>query len=123
VQEQAARYASESALKADIAASFQAAVVDTLAQKCKRAMEQTGICSLVIAGGVGANQALRAKLSAVMQTLGGVVYYPRPEFCTDNGVMVAYLGFLRLQQGGSEALAVRVHPRWLMEESALVGMR
>lgn len=122
VQEQAARYDSESELKADIAASFQAAAVDTLVQKCKRAMDQTGIRSLVIAGGVGANQALRAKLNEAISKLGGVVYYPRPEFCTDNGVMVAYLGFLRLQQGSSEALAVRVYPRWLMEESALVEM-
>ncbi len=115
IQQGAARYTSHDLFKADIAASFQSAVVDTLVQKCKRAVEATGIKALVIAGGVGANQHLRTHLGEKISTLGGQVYYPRPEFCTDNGVMIAHLGFLRLSSCEQEGLAVKVFPRWPIE--------
>ena len=100
--------------KADIAAGFQAAVVDTLAIKCKRAMQQTGINRLIIAGGVGANRNLRDKLRATAEALKGAVYYPRPELCTDNGAMIAYAGTQRLLAGEQSDLAVSVVPRWPM---------
>jgi len=100
--------------KADIAAGFQAAVVDTLAIKCKRAMQQTGINRLIIAGGVGANKNLREKLRTTAESLKGAVYYPRPELCTDNGAMIAYAGTQRLLAGEHSDLAVSVVPRWPM---------
>ena len=98
--------------KADIAAGFQAAVVDTLSLKCKRAMQQTGIKRLIIAGGVGANVRLREQLRVTAEAMGGEVYYPRPEFCTDNGAMIAYAGAQRLAAGQCSDLAVAVVPRW-----------
>ena len=85
--------------KADIAHAFQTAVIDTLIIKCKRALKQTGIKRLVIAGGVSANVQLRAQLERVMQGMKGRVYYPRTEFCTDNGAMIAYAGMQRLKAG------------------------
>ncbi len=100
--------------KADISACFQAAVVDTLAIKCKRAMQQTGINRLIIAGGVGANKRLREKLRTTAEALGGAVFYPRPELCTDNGAMIAYAGTQRLLAGEHSDLAVSVVPRWPM---------
>lgn len=106
--------------KADIAAGFQAAVVDTLAIKCKRAMKETGINRLIIAGGVGANKRLREKLRQTAESLKGAVYYPRPELCTDNGAMIAYAGTQRLLAGERAELAVSVVPRWPMTELAPV---
>ncbi|WP_032093367.1 tRNA (adenosine(37)-N6)-threonylcarbamoyltransferase complex transferase subunit TsaD [Necropsobacter rosorum] len=102
--------------KADIAYAFQQAVVETLAIKCRRALQQTGLKRLVIAGGVSANQQLRRALGELMQQLGGEVFYPQPQFCTDNGAMIAYAGFLRLQQGESSPLEIEVKPRWPMTE-------
>lgn len=102
--------------KADIAYAFQEAVVDTLAIKCKRALKQTGLKRLVIAGGVSANKQLRQTLAELMQQLGGEVFYPQPQFCTDNGAMIAYTGFLRLKQGQHSDLAIDVKPRWAMAE-------
>ena len=102
--------------KADIAYAFQEAVVDTLAIKCKRALKQTGLKRLVIAGGVSANKQLRQTLAELMQRLGGEVFYPQPQFCTDNGAMIAYAGFLRLKQGQQQDLAIEVRPRWAMTE-------
>ena len=102
--------------KADIAAGFQAAVVDTLAIKCKRAMTETGVARLIIAGGVGANKRLRARLKEMTQAMGGDVYYPRPELCTDNGAMIAYAGAQRLMAGQTSELAVEVTPRWPLTE-------
>ena len=106
--------------KADIAYAFQEAVVDTLAIKCKRALKQTGLKRLVIAGGVSANKQLRQTLAELMQQLGGKVYYPQPQFCTDNGAMIAYAGFLRLKQGQQQDLAIEVRPRWAMTELTAV---
>lgn len=106
--------------KADIAYAFQKAVVDTLAIKCKRALKQTGLKRLVIAGGVSANKQLRQTLAELMQQLGGEVFYPQPQFCTDNGAMIAYAGFLRLKQGQQQDLAIEVRPRWAMTELTAV---
>lgn len=100
--------------KADIAACFQAAVVDTLVIKCKRALQQTGVKRLIIAGGVGANKRLREQLRTTTEAMGGAVFYPRPELCTDNGAMIAYAGTRRLLAGQQEDLAVAVVPRWPM---------
>ncbi|GGY36357.1 tRNA N6-adenosine threonylcarbamoyltransferase [Bacterioplanes sanyensis] len=107
--------------KIDIAAGFQAAVVDTLAIKCKRAMQQTGVNRLIIAGGVGANRQLRAKLQTTAQQMGGRVYYPRPELCTDNGAMIAYAGTQRLLAGQYSDLAVQVVPRWPLTDLPAVN--
>ncbi len=103
--------------KANIARAFQDAVVDTLFIKCRRALEQTGCQNLVIAGGVGANKALRAKLA----TLNASVSFPRMEFCTDNGAMIAYAGAMRLKAGQLEAAVIMPRPRWSLEELAEVG--
>ncbi len=98
--------------RADIALAFQDAVVDTLVIKCKRALKQAGRKKLVIAGGVSANKDLREKLEAIMTGMGGQVYYPRNEFCTDNGAMIAYAGCQRLAAGHESDRQIRVQPRW-----------
>ena len=102
--------------RCDIAQAFQQAVVDTIIIKCKRALQQTGYKRLVMAGGVSANKQLRADLAEMMKSLSGEVYYPRPQFCTDNGAMIAYTGFLRLKHGEQTDLSVSVKPRWAMTE-------
>ena len=102
--------------RCDIALAFQQAVVETLAIKCKRALKQTGLRHLVIAGGVSANQSLRATLESMTAELGGSVFYARPRFCTDNGAMIAYAGCQRLLAGQHEALGIQVHARWPMEQ-------
>ena len=102
--------------RCDIAHAFQQAVVDTILIKCKRALQETGYKRLVMAGGVSANKQLRADLAEMMKSLGGEVYYPRPQFCTDNGAMIAYTGFLRLKHGEQTDLSVSVKPRWAMTE-------
>ena len=101
--------------KADIAHAFQTAVVDTLAIKCKRALKETGIKRLVIAGGVSANTELRQKLERMMQGMQGRVYYPRTEFCTDNGAMIAYAGMQRLKAGQHATLDMKTKPRWPLD--------
>ncbi|WP_363799322.1 tRNA (adenosine(37)-N6)-threonylcarbamoyltransferase complex transferase subunit TsaD [Lysobacter firmicutimachus] len=100
--------------RADIARGFEDAVVDTLAIKCQRALDAAGCDTLVVAGGVGANRRLRAKLAAMAEKRGGRVCFPRPAFCTDNGAMIAYAGALRLEAGQHEDAAVKVTPRWDM---------
>jgi N6-L-threonylcarbamoyladenine synthase len=102
--------------RADIARAFEDAVVDTMVIKCRRALEQTGLSTLVIAGGVGANVRLRERLAELMSTRGGRVCYPRPEFCTDNGAMIAYAGYRRLQAGQHEGLSIKAIPRWSLED-------
>lgn len=102
--------------RADIARAFEDAVVDTLAIKCRRALDQSGFKRLVIAGGVSANSTLRAKLAEMMQKRGGEVFYARPEFCTDNGAMIAYAGMVRLKGGTHAELSVTVRPRWPLAE-------
>lgn len=101
---------------ADIARAFEDAVVDTLAIKCKRALDQTGFKRLVMAGGVSANRTLRTRLGEMMKKRGGEVFYARPEFCTDNGAMIAYAGMVRLQTGATQDLSVSVRPRWPLAE-------
>jgi N6-L-threonylcarbamoyladenine synthase len=105
---------------ADIARAFEDAVVDTLAIKCKRALEQTGFKRLVMAGGVSANRTLRSKLAEVMEKRGGEVFYARPEFCTDNGAMIAYAGMVRLKTSANTDLSISVRPRWPLDELAPV---
>lgn len=100
--------------RADIARAFVDAVVDTFIIKCRRAVEKTGLNQLVVAGGVSANKQLRAGLVELMSDINGRVYFPRPEFCTDNGAMIAYCGFLRLQQGQTEDLNFQARARWSM---------
>ncbi|MGI9322506.1 MAG: tRNA (adenosine(37)-N6)-threonylcarbamoyltransferase complex transferase subunit TsaD, partial [Pseudomonadales bacterium] len=102
--------------RADIAAAFQEAVVDTLRIKCARAMERTGLNTLVIAGGVSANAALRQRLGQLADDLGAKVFYPPLALCTDNGAMIAYAGYVRFKMGHREELAINVRPRWPMTE-------
>lgn len=102
--------------RADIARAFEDAVVDTLAIKCRRALDQSGFKRLVIAGGVSANRTLRSKLAEMMQKRGGEVFYARPEFCTDNGAMIAYAGMVRMKGGVHAELSVMVRPRWPLAE-------
>jgi N6-L-threonylcarbamoyladenine synthase len=104
------------ATRADLARGFEDAVVDTLAIKCRRALEQTGAKTLVVAGGVGANRRLRAQLDDVTRALRARVYFPRPEFCTDNGAMIAFAGALRLEAGQQADAAIDVFPRWDMAQ-------
>jgi N6-L-threonylcarbamoyladenine synthase len=103
--------------RADIALAFVEAVVDTLLIKCRRAMQHTGLNTLIAAGGVSANKQLRHGLQKLMKESGGRVYFPRPEFCTDNGAMIAYAGYMRLKAGVSEPLAFAAHPRWVLAEA------
>lgn len=99
----------------DIACAFQEAVVATLVIKCRRALQQEDLQTLVIAGGVSANTHLRQELEAALDKIGAKVRYARPEFCTDNGAMIAYAGAQRLLAGQTEGLALNVQPRWDME--------
>ena len=84
--------------------------------KCKRALDQTGLKRIVIAGGVSANKALRAALEKLAQKRGGAVYYPRTEFCTDNGAMIAYAGMQRLKNGDVSDLSLEARPRWPIDQ-------
>ncbi len=108
--------ANETLSKADLAASFEAAVVDTLLSKCERALKQEGLKTLVISGGVSANQRLRKQADEVCKKLGGQAFYPRLDFCTDNGAMIALVGALRLVGGESTELGLNIRPRWSLEE-------
>jgi N6-L-threonylcarbamoyladenine synthase len=99
----------------DICAGFQEAVVDTLTIKCKRALKQTNMKRLVIAGGVSANKRLRQKLEAELMQFDAQVFYARHEFCTDNGAMIAYAGCQRLLAGERSDLSLSVTPRWPLQ--------
>jgi N6-L-threonylcarbamoyladenine synthase len=101
--------------RADIALAFESAVVDTLAIKCKRALQLTGCKRLVIAGGVSANTRLRAGLETMTAKLGASVFYARPEFCTDNGAMIAYAGAQRLRAGQQDGDRIAAVPRWPLD--------
>lgn len=106
------KYPKDQQTLANIAYAFQEAIVDTLLIKCKRALLQTGLQRLVIAGGVGANQRLREKLQTLMKEFDGKVYYPRPEFCTDNAAMIAYTGCQHLLAGRQDDLTIKTTARW-----------
>jgi N6-L-threonylcarbamoyladenine synthase len=101
--------------KADVAWEFQEAIVDTLVGKSLRALRETGIPRLVVAGGVGANRRLRARLAEAAREAGAEVYYPRLEFCTDNGAMIAYAGMLRLAAGETAGPSIEARARWDLE--------
>lgn len=111
---------SDDSIKADIAAGFQKAVTDTLAIKCRRAMHETRAATLVVAGGVGANIALRESLHLAGRKNGWNVSFPRLEFCTDNGAMIAFAGCQRLMAGQHEGLEITARARWPLGE---LGMK
>ncbi len=118
VRELEARGPIGEALRADLAADYQQAIVDTLVGKSVRALDATGHRRLVVAGGVGANRSLREQLRAELSRTGATVYYPRTEFCTDNGAMIAYTGCQRLalSPGAYSSVRVEARPRWPLEE-------
>lgn len=107
-------------LRADLAAATEAAIVDVLAAKARRALQQTGLKRLVVAGGVGANRLLRERLDQAMGALGGRVYFPPLSLCTDNGAMIAFAAAMRIQAGletlDASAASFTVHPRWNLED-------
>jgi len=102
----------DDAIRADVARGFQEAVVETLAEKCRRALEVTGQRRLVIAGGVGANLRLRERLADVARAKGAELHFPRAEFCTDNGAMIALAGCLRLTAGMHHGNAIGARANW-----------
>jgi N6-L-threonylcarbamoyladenine synthase len=111
----------DDAIRADVARGFQEAVVETLAEKCRRALEATGHRRLVIAGGVGANRSLRERLAKVVRGAGAELRFPRPEFCTDNGAMIALAGCLRLA-AGMHGGGIRVaRANWGLEDTGELG--
>jgi N6-L-threonylcarbamoyladenine synthase len=101
-------------IRADVAYSFQEAVVDTLAEKARRALESAGHRRLVVAGGVGANRRLRERLEVIARSAGAELYFPRTEFCTDNGAMIALAGCLRLAAGERQGLTVGARANWAL---------
>jgi N6-L-threonylcarbamoyladenine synthase len=103
------------AVRADIARAFEEAIVETLVIKCRRALVATGTRRLVVAGGVGANRRLRAQLAEAGAADGFTAHFPRLEFCTDNGAMIALAGALRLRAGQGNDPEIRVFPRWELE--------
>jgi len=105
--------------RADIALGFEQAVVDTLLIKCRRALAQTGLNRLVLAGGVAANRRLRQAMASWAAQHNIHIHYPRSEFCTDNGAMVAYVGCRRLLAGSADPLAWEVRARWPLEELSI----
>ncbi len=101
--------------KYDVAAAFEEAVVETLAIKCRRALQQTGFKQLVIAGGVSANQRLRRRLGDMVAKEKAALFYARPRFCTDNGAMIAFAGAQRLLAGQKSDLTILAQPRWPLD--------
>ncbi|SDT27545.1 O-sialoglycoprotein endopeptidase [Halopseudomonas xinjiangensis] len=106
----------DSQTRCDIALGFEHAVVETLTIKCRRALKSTGLKRLVIAGGVSANRRLRESLGRMAHGLNGELFYARPEFCTDNGAMIAYAGCQRLQAGQRDSAGIEARARWPMEQ-------
>ena len=106
---------------ANIAAAFEDAVVETLAIKCRRALQHTGMKHLVIAGGVSANKKLRIRLDEIAKKERSTLFYARPAFCTDNGAMIAYAGCQRLMAGERASLTITAQPRWPMEQLNALG--
>jgi N6-L-threonylcarbamoyladenine synthase len=102
--------------KANIAAAFQQAVADTLSIKCKRALQITGLNRLVVAGGVSANKQIRISLTDMARREHSRIFFPRLQFCTDNGAMIAFAGCQRLMAGQQQGLELGVRPRWPISE-------
>jgi N6-L-threonylcarbamoyladenine synthase len=103
------------AVRADVAEGVQLSIVETLTAKALRALEETGLDTLVVSGGVSANRSLRARLAEAARHQGVRVYYPRIEFCTDNAAMIAVAGLARLQAGQHDGLAIQARARWSLE--------
>jgi N6-L-threonylcarbamoyladenine synthase len=103
------------ALRADVAEGVQSSIVETLTIKALRALEETGLDTLVVSGGVSANSNLRARLADAARREGARVYYPRIEFCTDNAAMIAVAGLARLKAGQHDGLAIEARARWTLE--------
>jgi N6-L-threonylcarbamoyladenine synthase len=103
------------AMRADVAEGVQLSIVETLTAKALRALEETGLDTLVVSGGVSANRSLRARLAEAARRQGARVYYPRIEFCTDNAAMIAVAGLARLQAGQHDGLAIQARARWPLE--------
>ena len=102
--------------RADVARAFEDAVVDTLTEKCRRALRATGRERLVVAGGVGANRRLRERLGGVAGETGASAHFPRPQFCTDNGAMIALAGCLRLERGANRGPPAPARANWPLDE-------
>jgi len=105
-------------LRADLAASFQEAIVDVLAAKCIAALEREALQRLVVAGGVGANNLLRVRLQKRAADLGARVFFPPPRLCTDNGAMIAFAAALKYPEGRPGDSEFAIHPRWDLSEAA-----
>src|SRR5882757_10060163 len=103
------------AMRADVAEGVQLSIVETLTAKALRALEETGLDTLVVSGGVSANRSLRTRLAEATRRQGARVYYPRIEFCTDNAAMIAVAGLARLQAGQHDSLAIQARARWPLE--------
>ena len=116
IREQSQNSAIDAQTRADIAASFQAAVVETLVGKARRALQHTGLKTLVLAGGVSANKNLRQQLDRDLAAIGARAFYARPQYCTDNGAMIAYAGCQRLLAGQHDSLSINVRARWPLTE-------
>ncbi len=114
LREEMAKGGDQEQRRANIARAFEEAVVDTLVIKCRRAVRQTGYPRLVLAGGVSANHRLRVSMDRAMAEEGARAFYPRPAFCTDNGAMIAFAGWYRLQAGQREPLSFIPRVRWDM---------
>jgi N6-L-threonylcarbamoyladenine synthase len=112
----------DDAVRADVARGFQDAVVETLAEKCRRALELTGHRRLIIAGGVGANRRLRERLAEVTRALGADLYFPRAEYCTDNGAMIALAGCLRMAAGLHTGRSLEVRANWELSDGEAMGV-
>jgi N6-L-threonylcarbamoyladenine synthase len=113
--------ALDEAIRADVAHGFQDAVVETLAEKARRALKLSGHRRLVVAGGVGANLSLRERLAEVARAAGATLYFPRAEFCTDNGAMIALAGCLRLSAGEQAGLALGARANWELGDVGSAG--
>jgi len=111
-----ANTAGERQDRADVAHAFQESVVETLVIKCRRALRECGLTRLVVAGGVSANLLMRRRLAEMANEEACLVHFPRLEFCTDNGAMIAFAGCQRLLNGRVEPLEIRAWPRWPLDE-------